>query len=139
MKQDSLKLANDILDNIKSDMGIRDAEVPPKVIKDLFSKFSFLDQDVINDIVDALASSQESDESQFAMESDADRLYEKYKKLDESVIMTSYFESIKTMSIKECHLNGRHFMSSNSSFIQNEYNSEYKLYRHIEKGKKIKG
>jgi hypothetical protein len=133
MKQDSLRLANDIIDNIKTALGLRDAELPPKVVKDLFSKFSFLEPEILNDIVDALAKQMESpEESQ-------NKFYENTTKIDESIVNSAYFESLRKFDIKECTSNGRHYFTSSSRYIQNEYIPIYKMFRFIEKENVING
>lgn len=135
LKQDSMQLVVDVVDNIKSAMGLRDANIPPEIIKDLFAKFSFLDSEIIDDVVNALASQVEESTDK----KENKRLYEEYKKLDESILSASLFESIKKMEIKECKINGRHYMTSCGKFIQNEYINTYKMYRFVENDKKIEG
>lgn len=138
MKQDSLRMANDIIDNIKTALGLRDATVPPEVVKDIFSKFSFLDPEILNDLVDTLAKQLEKPDDQ-STENESGRFFESYKRLDESVLSTAYFESLRKFDIKECHINGRHYLTSSGRFIQNEYSPIYKMFRFIEKERKING
>lgn len=138
MKQDSLRMANDIIDNIKTALGLRDATVPPEVVKDIFSKFSFLDPEILNDLVDTLAKQIEKPDDQ-STENESGRFFESYKRLDESVLSTAYFESLRKFDIKECHINGRHYLTSSGRFIQNEYSPIYKMFRFIEKERKING
>lgn len=138
MKQDSLRMANDVIDNIKTALGLRDAAVPPEVVKDIFSKFSFLDPEILNDLVDTLAKQIEKPDDQ-STENESGRFFESYKRLDESVLSTAYFESLRKFDIKECHINGRHYLTSSGRFIQNEYSPIYKMFRFIEKEKRING
>lgn len=138
MKQDSLRMANDIIDNIKTALGLRDAAVPPEVVKDIFSKFSFLDPEILNDLVDTLAKQIEKPDDQ-STENESGRFVESYKRLDESVLSTAYFESLRKFDIKECHINGRHYLTSSGRFIQNEYSPIYKMFRFIEKERRING
>lgn len=138
MKQDSLRMANDIIDNVKTALGLRDATVPPEVVKDIFSKFSFLDPEILNDLVDTLAKQIEKPDDQ-STENESGRFFESYKRLDESVLSTAYFESLRKFDIKECHINGRHYLTSSGRFIQNEYSPIYKMFRFIEKERKING
>ena len=138
MKQDSLRMANDIIDNIKTALGLRDATVPPEVVKDIFSKFSFLDPEILNDLVDTLAKQIEKPDDQ-STENESGRFFESYKRLDESVLSTAYFESLRKFDIKECHINGRHYLTSSGRFIQNEYSPIYKMFRFIEKERRING
>ena len=138
MKQDSLRMANDIIDNIKTALGLRDATVPPEVVKDIFSKFSFLDPEILNDLVDTLAKQLEKPDDQ-STENESGRFFESYKRLDESVLSTAYFESLRKFDIKECHINGRHYLTSSGRFIQNEYSPIYKMFRFIEKERRING
>lgn len=138
MKQDSLRMANDIIDNIKTALGLRDATVPPEVVKDIFSKFSFLDPEILNDLVDTLAKQIDKPDDQ-STENESGRFFESYKRLDESVLSTAYFESLRKFDIKECHINGRHYLTSSGRFIQNEYSPIYKMFRFIEKERRING
>lgn len=138
MKQDSLRMANDVIDNIKTALGLRDAAVPPEVVKDIFSKFSFLDPEILNDLVDTLAKQIDKPDDQ-STENESGRFFESYKRLDESVISTAYFESLRKFDIKECHINGRHYLTSSGRFIQNEYSPIYKMFRFIEKERRING
>ena len=138
MKQDSLRMANDVIDNIKTALGLRDAAVPPEVVKDIFSKFSFLDPEILNDLVDTLAKQIDKPDDQ-STENESGRFFESYKRLDESVLSTAYFESLRKFDIKECHINGRHYLTSSGRFIQNEYSPIYKMFRFIEKERRING
>lgn len=135
MKQDSLRLASDIVDNIQKALGLRDGGLPPKVVKDLFSKFSFLEPEVLNDVVDALAKQMDNPEEQEGQ----NKFYEDVQQIDESIVSSAYFESLGKFDIKECKSNGRHFYTSNGRYIQNEYVSVYKMFRFIEKNNVING
>lgn len=61
MKNDTLRLAKDILDNIKDAIGLdRNESLPPEVVKDVFSQISFLDDEDINSWVDKINQSKDS-------------------------------------------------------------------------------
>ena len=136
MKQDSLRLANDIIDNLKTALGQRDVELPPKVVKDLFSKFSFLDADMINELVDAMAP-VEGGESPVDPEAEGKKFHETAKRFDEDIVNLAYFDALNKLDVKECVRNKKHHISSNGKFIQNEYRPIYGLYRFLEKEKKL--
>ena len=130
MKQDSLRLANDILDNIKNALGLRNEELPPEIVKKIFSKFSFLDDEDVEEVVKSIASAKEepddSSDDDGGFRFSAEKLSER---LNEEVFNDAYFDALNKFDVQECVRNKRHYLASSGKFIQNEYASIYKMYR----------
>jgi len=121
MKNDTLRLANDVLSNIQNALGTRDG-LPPEVIKLVFSKLSFLDQDEVDFIVDksveGLSNTQES-------------IVKLRERLNEEVILSSYFDSMKELNIREGVHSNRHFINS---YISTKESQEMFNIIRMEKG-----
>jgi hypothetical protein len=132
MKQDSLRLAQDVISNIKDALGLRD-EVPGDVVKKIFTKFSFLSPEEINLVVDGMVSTKSVEEQ---------ALNEKIikERLNEDIINSSYFEAVKNLKMKEGFINKKHFVTSSAEFIPKEFKGIYSMYReHGNKDNRIKG
>src|SRR5208282_1725701 len=52
MKSDTITLAKTVLDNLSQSIGIAAEDIPPKVIKDIFSQLSFLDTEDVDYYID---------------------------------------------------------------------------------------
>lgn len=142
LKQDSLRFVTDIIDNIKNALGDRDAELSPKVVKDLFSKFSFLDPDILDDVINSISQNKSDDgysDLEFEGEDKKVRIKEQITKIDEDILNASYFESIRTSDIKECISNGRHYYTSNGKYLPKEFSSIYRMFRFVEANKEEDG
>ncbi len=133
MKQDSLRLASDIIDNIKSALGLRNDEVPGDVIRSIFGKFSFLSPDEVDIVVKGFEKDSEDEGSKLSEESKI-KLKER---LNDEVIYNSYFESVKKLDLREGIMNKRHYLTSSSNFISKDFKEIYSMYRK-EKGKEDK-
>jgi hypothetical protein len=122
MKQDSLRFANDIIDGLKNALGAQDTDIPPEVVKSVFKKFSFLEpEDVdllikqITDRMKANASSADDTSTDYGFESEEGRrFHEAIRKqlLDEEIIYSQYFDTLKEHHLTEGILGRRHYLVS---------------------------
>lgn len=114
MKNDTLRLANDIIGNIQNALGTRDG-LPKDVIKSVFSQISFLDPDDVDKWVDQSAEAMAMDEqgrplvSNTLTESQEKKIHDR---LRHETIMESYFDALKKNNIKEGVRNKKHFFNS---------------------------
>lgn len=117
-KNDSLRLASDIISNIQQALGLRDG-LPPDVVKDIFAQYSFLDQEDVNNWVDET-------EEQMMTEDGLPIINRKFTSLQEShgvsrnqitpeLINEAYFTSLSDNHISEGNLSNRHFINSSCS------------------------
>lgn len=116
MKNDTLRLANDVLDNIKNALGMRNDDTPPELVRKVFSKFSFLSDEDVDMIVKDLSKGKESNENTFN---------EDFRNLKEEVIFEAYSLSMKKERFKEGLRYGQHYVASNS---QNFSPQDWKIY-----------
>jgi hypothetical protein len=116
MKNDTLRLANDVLDNIKNALGMRNDDPPPELVRKVFSKFSFLSDEDVDMIVKDLSKGKESNENTFN---------EDFRNLKEEVIFEAYSLSMKKERFKEGLRYGQHYVASNS---QNFNPQDWKIY-----------
>lgn len=114
-KNDTLRLAKDILDNLGTSLGMeRDESLPIEVVKDVFSKYSFLDSEEIETWTKAYLDSKEETLS----ENRKTILTKRYFSLKETLLRDLHFESLKnTPKLFESVREGKHFYSS---FIEKE-------------------
>ncbi len=128
MKQDTLRLAGDIIDGVKNAMGLRNEEPPPEVVRAIFSKYSFLSDEDIENIVKGFAKEPNpDDESKF----DEEKFN---KRMDEDLIKEAYFQSAKSFRMKEGIKNNRHFFFSSDQSISKE---NWKVYSFMRKEKTL--
>jgi len=125
MKQDTLRLANDVIGNIQSALGTRDG-LPPDVIEMIFSKLSFLDPEDVKDIMkktvkglglDNPGGSDDDSDSMFAG-TKIDEAEKIRNRLSEDIIYDSYFEALKRSNIQEGVANFRHFRISTKLSVE---------------------
>lgn len=106
MKTDTLRLAKDIIDNLVQVMGLdRDEALPPDIVKQILSKFSFLDAKDVDSWVNKITKSKD------------EALHEGMKKkieerLSDDIIQEVYFKSKERLNLREGIMNGKHFYSS---------------------------
>jgi len=125
MKNDTLRLAKDVLDNIGQAVGLdRDEALPMDVVKDVFSNLSFLDPEDVDKYIKSIEKSRKDKEGEpggdemggglFSSVQDCPApLREKIEtRLCEEVILDSYFESKKKLGLQEGTMNGRHYFTS---------------------------
>lgn len=107
MKNDSLRLAADIISNIQTALGSRDG-LPADVVEYVFSKFSFLDPEDVEDILNTIKK-----QTPAPGDSDSLSMMEKVRnRLNEEIIYDSIFESKKKFEYKEGVMNKKHFLNS---------------------------
>jgi hypothetical protein len=131
MKQDTVRLAGDIISGIKDSLGLRGEEIPPKVVKSIFSKFSFLSDEDVNLVVDELKkdSSSNSDKEEIQSEKLSEDIKRLKERLSEEIIYDSFMEAVKKNRMKEGILNGRHYYSSTSDFTPQDFKFVYESYK----------
>jgi len=106
IKSDTIRLANDIITNIQSALGLgRGEALPPNVVKDIFSKLSFLNSEDINKWIDEIKPPEIS-------ENQKKYIQEKAKRINLTMIMEAYFLSKELQKFEEGIINNRHFYSS---------------------------
>ncbi len=124
IKNDTLRLAKDIIDNIGDAIGLDRGEgLPPNVIKDILSKFSFIDSSMIDEWVDEIVKAQEEKAKEgenengfggggFSFESYRRAEKKLQERLKPSTISECYFQAKKNTGLREHASNGRHFYGS---------------------------
>lgn len=132
MKQDTFRLAKDVLDTFKDAIGFdRGESLPPEAIKLVFSQLSFLSDEEVNEIVDILTASKGGEEPE---DGEAGFLFEKVSsRMSKEIIYESYFNALKNRSVKEGILNNRHVVTSIDESIPNDYKGVYRAYRENKK------
>lgn len=137
MKNDTLRLAADIIDNIKNALGFRDVDPSPDLVRKVFSKFSFLTGDDVDMIVKSLSKGAKdapgAGDDDYEMEN---RLREATKNLKDELIYESYSMSMRNRRIREGVRNGQHYFVSNSqSFTPQDWKTYSFLREEIKKEK----
>jgi hypothetical protein len=107
VKSDTIRLANDVITNITSALGLQRGEaLPPEVVKDVFSKISFLDVEDVERWINQAKPQEPTQEEKV-------KIQEKIEKgLNDTLIRESYFLARKQSRFYEGINNKRHFMSS---------------------------
>ena len=127
-KSDNIRLVNDIVQSITDSLGLdRDEALPPDIIVDIFSKYSFMDsQDILNWFKQAKGNSDGAEENQekiqegslnYIVNSYKGRISESvFKKLNtrlsEELIMEVYFTEQRKYKRYEGVKNSKHYLSS---------------------------
>jgi hypothetical protein len=150
MKNDTLRLAKDVLDNIGQAVGLdRDEALPTDVVKDIFSKYSFLTPEEMDTYISAVEkqkgqpdTGKEPDE--FSLYADIsnskDQILERTRnklaeRLNEDIILDAMFEAKRNMRVEEGVFNKRHFVSSIRSTKEQQH--MYSLLRKEVDDKKL--
>ncbi len=114
MKNDTLRLANDVISNIQSALGTRDG-LPPEVIKSVFSQLSFLDPEDVDMWIDQSAESV-LDEKHFVKlvnrQLSEDQTKKLTDRLNQTVIDNALYEAKKKNSFYEGVQKGKHYVTS---------------------------
>lgn len=125
VKNDLLRLSKDIIDNLGDALGLgRDEALPPEVVKSIFSQFSFIDGENIDDWVDQVISAQEEEGEED--EDSGGGLFnrriisgERRRRITErldnnpNVIRECYFDAKRRHNYREGVIKHRHYISSN--------------------------
>ena len=110
MKNDSLRLAKDILDNLGGAVGLdRDEALPLDVVEDIFSNYSFLDPDEVKKWIKVYSANKPIEESKLRESKLRHRYYEN-KELLNSTVWSNMLE--ENIGLHETNRNGRHYIYS---------------------------
>lgn len=120
-QSDSLRLASDILSNIQNALGIRDG-LPPEVIKSVFSQYSFLDSDDVEDWVDASFQATGEEGQPLVNESVLGKQEERKirESITKEIFIESYLEALNSNHIQEAIIQGKHFINSSCAISPSE-------------------
>jgi len=106
VKSDTLRLANDIITNLQNALGLgRGEAIPPEVVKDVFSKISFIDVEDIEDWIDAIKPEEDVEIKESIKKKIKNRL-------TEELIKEIEFKTKKDNRMFEGVSSGRHFCNS---------------------------
>jgi len=129
-KKDSLDFANDIINALKDAIGYDQNEIPVKLVRQVFSKYSFLSSDEIDSYVKMLQQNQ----ADAGMDGETEeRLTEHFNKkyasrINEEVMDSVYFSVCRENNIKDFNKDGKHVhLSSTSSEIKENVDA-FSLY-----------
>lgn len=129
-KKDSLDFANDIITALKDAIGYNEDDIPVSLVKQIFTKYSFLTADEIDTYINALKQAQSENQ---------EKLEEKFNKhfanrINEEVINGVYFDVCNKHGIKEYNKSGKHVFINSSSDKLHEDKTCFEMFR--EKNKK---
>lgn len=116
MKNDTLRLAKDVIDNIGQAVGLdRGEALPIEIVRDVFAKYSFIDPDDLDAWIDALPTKEEEhfesitdDNKKKIIEKNINKL----RSLKEDVIREAYFKAKFDNNFDEGISNGVHYLTS---------------------------
>ena len=135
MKNDTLRLAADVVSNIQSALGTRDG-LPPDVVEMIFSKLSFLEPEDVKELIQKTVKGLEKEggedsELYSGVKSKSPKMDEKIRsRLNEEVIYDSYFEAMEKNNIQEGVFNSRHFFNSNQ--YNEDHEQVFSLLRRVD-------
>jgi len=132
MKTDTLRLASDIMKEIKDAFGLRD-ELPPELIKKIFKAYSFLEPEEVDDYIN-LTSKFVDKKKKESVEEITKKFNERFS---EETIKTAVFDVYKENNIKEWVKNGEHHYFSSEKAIKNDEKNIYKFMKSYGLGKNI--
>lgn len=121
IKNDTLRLSKDILDNIGDAVGLERGEaLPPDIVKDILSKFSFIDRDDVEEWIDDIMKAREQEPEEPTGDGEFGNMFDNYEKaknklkerLKPSTLYECYFNAKKKSNLLEHNGNGRHFYNS---------------------------
>jgi hypothetical protein len=127
VKTDTLNLAKDIIDNLTTALGIN-SKLPTDVIKDIFTKFTFLDSSDIESWVKKI-----SDENEKLSE----ETNKKLGKISEDLVKEAYFKSKKKLNLQEGLSSNKHYMNSYYSDKDGQAILELLKYKPEERKKRV--
>jgi hypothetical protein len=140
IKNDSLKLANEILKSLTDTMGIDSSNVPVELVKDIFTRYSFIDdadlKSWFNTIeknkaeIEAMAKKNDQSNNDDMEEGviDRNKIVERFKSITESTFREAYFNAKKNLNFNEGVGNNRHYMTSHRTT-----NSQHLIFEAIRK------
>lgn len=156
MKNDSLRLANDIVSNLKDALGLdRDESLPIDIVKDVFQTYSFMDDSQIDQWFKDYQKAQEEKEKRAEEEGEfggvgyrehKERVVECHKKARKRyfesdtidfTIREAYFKALKERNLFEGVKVGRHYYSSLKKDRERE--AWYDMLRGSKRGKLQEG
>lgn len=121
MRQDSLALAKEIIGSFAELLGMdRDEALPIPVVRDILTKYSFLNLDDIDDWVKEIEKmrAEKISESDVSLKESVKKFDESKRRLAEDQLKDSktmqkiYMKSKKSLGLKEGTMNKRHYFSS---------------------------
>jgi len=112
-KNDSLRLANDIVSNIQSALGTRDG-LPAEVIKSVFAQYSFLDSDDVDQWITQSAKAMNEERRPFINHSKENLQESKslIEKIDRDLFTEAYIKALNKHYVSESNHSSRHFVNS---------------------------
>lgn len=129
-KKDSLDFANDIINALKDAIGYDQNEVPVKLVRQVFSKYSFLTSDEIDAYIKMLQQAQSDGDTDVDAEELLNEHFEKKyaSRITEEVIDSVYFNVCAERGIRDFNKNGRHTHVSLERFEMKENRDAYVMY-----------
>ena len=129
-KKDSLDFANDIINALKDAIGYDQNEVPVKLVKQVFSKYSFMNADEVDAYIKLLQQAQDMDGEN---PEDEERFNENFMKkyasrINEQVLDSVYFEVCEKHNMTDFNKNGRHVHLLRNSCELKENSDVFTLY-----------
>jgi len=125
---DQMSMAKDIIDNISASLGLeRDEAMPFEIVRDIYNKFSFLNDVDLKRWYDIYLSSKANNNQEETKK-------KVFKRLNETVVWGSYFKAKRDNGVREGVEGKKHFITSNYE----DENTEYKLML-LNEDYKVKG
>jgi hypothetical protein len=135
-KSDSLRLASDIINNIQQAIGTRDG-LPADVVKDVFSKISFLDPEDVDEWINSSSEVSDDDKDDDSgsffsstilnknqinsfSEDKKNHYKEIISRINDNIIKSSLYESFRKNNITEGVSNQRHYYNSSTTISKKD-------------------
>lgn len=110
-KSDNVRFITDLISTISDSAGLdRNEKLPPKIILDIFSKYSFIDTQDLIFWFDQITGENPKEENESAILSES--LQKKISRINEATVMEAYFLKSKEHNLYEGTRNGKHYLSS---------------------------
>ena len=108
VKNDTLRLANDVVTNLQSALGLgRGEAIPPEVVTDIFGKLSFLTPEDVENWVNQISQNEEINETK------KKAIMKKINgRLNENIVRETILKSKRRLKMEEGVLGNRHYMTS---------------------------
>jgi hypothetical protein len=117
-KTESLNMAKEIISSIASLIGMENETIPIEIVKDIFSKYTFLSYEDVDYMIAELEKNKKSDsevDNDFG-DINQEKIYEKVKtRLNEDVVREVYFNIKNKRGLYEGVQNKMHFVNSKTS------------------------
>lgn len=109
MKNDTLRLAKDVLDNLGTSLGLdRDESLPIPIVQDVFSKYSFLDSEEIDKWVKQYLKAKDSN-----IEEGRKKIIEnRFNQNSSDLLREAHFDTLREDQKEETVRNQKHYISS---------------------------